>query len=898
MPIVRPYPESEVSPQPLPDVAPNVPAAGDIDLFGGNRARDLQLVGQNLGQASDSLFSIYQRRAQEANDTRVQDVNNQFITGVQQALRTGPDAYGKLEGADAIKGAGAVTQKLATFKDQLLEQAPNDYQRRKLAPILEAHLALAKDEIARHVGRQQQVYERRVHASAIEVAGREAISNPENLGGAVARAADATRTLHRAQPPEVVESEASRAESRVVSDLITDRLTRDDPAAVALYRQHQSRLDPGDRSALGAAVATLSNSIDAAAWLRERSATLNTPAPTGDAALDAVNAATASTAEPPPVIASNGMLLDPDGIVGTRERLDEIETRRRALTALNEQEFAANPARLRANRTAIDIDTARSRAAVKAETDALYADLRRHLTTGGPDGGPAITPPPATIMSRLTEEQQDAVSARINRAIAGIKTTTDPQTFYAIHQGLTGDDAGARARWAAKNLTPFMDRLSDEDLAALEKLQAAGGAEQRRLQAITRMANDTLRRAGIDPTPQPDASPGSDAEQAARFNRLVHDEFSAVESMGRKPIEAEAHDIVNGLKDTAIKSGWLKVSDRAASATVLSDFPSVDDAFHAPGAQLAQAGLESGTAAMPRDASLAPVGAPALGPAGSVLAEAGQAVLQGASRGAAWLGRAAPAAAGVTAAALPLMLIPTNTQAELHPIGENLRVRTAPGQRSATVQLRVEQGFFGTGISEKWIDLPVGAEWANDEQTGRRYIALDQHGLENVIGRDAADAALGNGIAMARPPKEDEEDEWGDEPRQESSKSRDRRQNRPPPAEDLEQRPDRAPSKPPHELSDEEIADIANKIARGHASRKHRHEFPEFGSEVEFEAHVAKVIQDKRSENKTTPEDHTAYWHQDSGTAVVVDPLAPDQGTVLRPRIGRRFFDNIPTKYY
>jgi len=239
-------------------------------------------------------------------------------------------------------------------------------------------------------------------------------------------------------------------------------------------------------------------------------------------------------------------------------------------------------------------------------------------------------------------------------------------------------------------------------------------------------------------------------------------------------------------------------------------------------------------------------------------------------------------------------------RAPLHPMGENLRVRTAPGQRSATVQRRVDDGLFGTGIGAKWIDLPVGAEWASDERTGRRYIAIDRGGLELAIGRDAADAALGaSGIAMARPPsRDDEDDEWGDEPRQENSRPHDRRQNRPPPAADLEQRPDRAPLKPPHELSDEDIADIAHKIASGHASKKHREEFPEFGSDTEFEAHVANVIKDKRSENKTTPEDHTAYWHKDSGTAVVVDPLAPDNGTVLRPKSGRRFFDNIPTKYY
>jgi hypothetical protein len=78
-----------------------------------------------------------------------------------------------------------------------------------------------------------------------------------------------------------------------------------------------------------------------------------------------VNAADALTAEPLPVTSSQGTLLDQDGILGTRERLAEIEDRRRALTALNQQEFAAHPERLRANQTAIDTDTARSRAALK-----------------------------------------------------------------------------------------------------------------------------------------------------------------------------------------------------------------------------------------------------------------------------------------------------------------------------------------------------------------------------------------------------------------------------------------------------------------------------------------------------------------------------------------------------
>jgi len=577
MPIVRLYPVGEASPQPLPDVTPHVPAAGDINLFGGNQARDLQVAGQNLGQASDALFALYERHAQEANDTRVQDLNNRFMDGSRAILQTGPDAYYKLSGADAIQGADAATAKLTSLKDEVFSQAANRYQRERLVPILDAHLAASTTGIARHVAGQQAIYARSVAANAIETSRAEAIADPANMDYAMMRAEGAARAYNRGQPPEIIDNAVREAGSSVIAGVIGDRLSRNDPMGLTLFRQHADRLDDRTRRTLGVAAETLSNTLDAAVWLRERSATLHTPAPTGDAALDAVNAASASTAEPPPVVSSGGTLLDQDdGIAGTGERLAEIEDRRRALTALNQQEFAVNPARLRANQTAIDTDTARGRAAVKTESDSLYADLRRHQTTGGPNGGPAVTPPPATIMSRLTDAQQDAVTAQINGNIEGRTPRTDPQTWYAIRQGLTGDDADERQRWASKNLVQFMGRLSTEDFAALEKLQAAvrsndGSAELSRLNVITRMADSALWSAGIDPTSQPDATPDSDAAQAARFHRALEDELSALESRGRRPTEAEAYDIVNELKDTAIKSGWLEVNGPYASPTEPSD---------------------------------------------------------------------------------------------------------------------------------------------------------------------------------------------------------------------------------------------------------------------------------------------------------------------------------------
>lgn len=109
-----------------------------------------------------------------------------------------------------------------------------------------------------------------------------------------------------------------------------------DPQGVALLRRHADRLDPGACRTLCAAAGTSSNTLDAAAWLRERSATLPTQMSDADA----------FTTEP--------ALPDRDGIVSTRERLAEIDGRRRAL---NRQEFADNPSRLRANQTAISTPT-------------------------------------------------------------------------------------------------------------------------------------------------------------------------------------------------------------------------------------------------------------------------------------------------------------------------------------------------------------------------------------------------------------------------------------------------------------------------------------------------------------------------------------------------------------
>ncbi|CAN5704465.1 hypothetical protein BH10PSE6_BH10PSE6_38600 [soil metagenome] len=276
--------------------------AEDKALFGGNQAQDLQIAGQRLGQASDNVFSIYERKAKAANDIRVQDANDQYINGTREILRTGPDAYYKQSGADAINGAGATIEKLTKLKDQIFGQAPNDYQRQKLRPILDANFAVSADAVAKHATDQQAAYGRKVAATATETSRADAVANPANLPNAMVRAEGATRVLSEGEAAEVVENRVRTAATSVICAVIGDQLGRNDPEVLALFQQYRDQLDPRERRVPGAAAETLSNTIAAADWLRDRRASLAVaPAPTGDAALDAVNVASTAIAEPPPV---------------------------------------------------------------------------------------------------------------------------------------------------------------------------------------------------------------------------------------------------------------------------------------------------------------------------------------------------------------------------------------------------------------------------------------------------------------------------------------------------------------------------------------------------------------------------------------------------------------------
>lgn len=120
--------------------------------------------------------------------------------------------------------------------------------------------------------------------------------------------------------------------------------------------------------------------------------------------------------------------------------------------------------------------------------------------------------------------------------------------------------------------------------------------------------------------------------------------------------------------------------------------------------------------------------------------------------------RAAPLVAGAGSAAvtsLPFLFIPTNTQSETTDLGDGLRARVRPGQKTVEIERRVDNGLFGTGFGAKWETLPVEA-WQHVGRDGSVNTVIDHEQLNRALGRSApAESKDGGTSAMAQSAKDD-----------------------------------------------------------------------------------------------------------------------------------------------
>jgi Domain of unknown function (DUF4157) len=89
------------------------------------------------------------------------------------------------------------------------------------------------------------------------------------------------------------------------------------------------------------------------------------------------------------------------------------------------------------------------------------------------------------------------------------------------------------------------------------------------------------------------------------------------------------------------------------------------------------------------------------------------------------------------------------------------------------------------------------------------------------------------------------------------------------------------------------IATVATKIANGHAFQKHVTEGKEFSnvtSVATFKSHIENVIK-APTESKDLSDGRSAYWDASTGTIVIVNPRAGDQGTCFVPSSGKSYYN-------
>lgn len=255
MPVVRPYNLPEVEARPIPNVAPNVAAAGDIGSFGGNQARDLQVAGQNLGQTGDILFTMYEREAKEANDTRVQDLSNQYVENQQKILFTDPNAFYRQRGDAAINAAEPTTKALQQLKTDYLAQTKNAYQRDLLGKRLDLQLAEATGGMSRHVATQATVWQDTVAKGTIANASNQAVFNANDPAKVQLHAQGAWQTEYdrlikvTGDTPEgkiAAQAGADGVRSNILRSVIETQAVTDPAMAQRTLEANRDKLDASD----------------------------------------------------------------------------------------------------------------------------------------------------------------------------------------------------------------------------------------------------------------------------------------------------------------------------------------------------------------------------------------------------------------------------------------------------------------------------------------------------------------------------------------------------------------------------------------------------------------------------------------------------------------------------
>lgn len=284
MAIIRPSNQQTVMPQGggayLPGGAPPAEAFGNISgaVAADRQGRDLQVAGAYLEKASNSVETIALQEMRDANEARVQDLANGFMSGTQFTLYTDKDAFYRKRGQEAINGAQSATDRLIELKKDALGLAANEYQKQRLSKIIDAQLNDATNGISRHVAQQSVEWQKTVAQGRQQLLNNQAaldFPDAEKID-VLALAAEST-AREQAKQAGVTGTDqetamVTAARSNIYTTAISQRLQNDQKrAALALYSKVKDKLDDKDNIKLASAIKSTATDVEAEDWIARNS---------------------------------------------------------------------------------------------------------------------------------------------------------------------------------------------------------------------------------------------------------------------------------------------------------------------------------------------------------------------------------------------------------------------------------------------------------------------------------------------------------------------------------------------------------------------------------------------------------------------------------------------------
>ncbi len=319
------------------------------------------------------------REQKIADDTRVEDALNRFVTARQSALFEAPDAFYRTQGVDAIHAAPGTTQKLDDLRGELMDGLANDNQRQRLGASLDAQTQLTRENMARHVGEQSLAWQRQVAQDRIATLAKEAALHHndddlvDTLGHAAATAARAHARVGEGPPGgQAEDAAAATARSGVLGAAIQTRLDSGNTGeAAALFDKLKNQLDPTHAEPLQA-------NIDAAQRF--------------DAAK-----------------AYAGQLV-PQWTGGSH---DEVDAQHAAATRQNQSDNRADPAYQADVQHVLDVQHATQKRGIDGATAQRAQAVTDWLTRTGLNGEPQTSRPPPALWKQLSPDEQAALDKRL-----------------------------------------------------------------------------------------------------------------------------------------------------------------------------------------------------------------------------------------------------------------------------------------------------------------------------------------------------------------------------------------------------------------------------------------------------------------------------------------------------